>query len=296
MAKIYYVDVAVPADKKKRKKHKTHAVFDGSKVFRVKRLTELEDAAEVFIDALFPELYDEVLELLKRGVRVYLLKDPIRLKKLRMENNMRKSDESDAMLLTRISRERFRLLSIKEVELKTRMWPLINEYEQTMKWKKTLKRLMNRNPIAHHFEEVLRFMERDRERLSREIIRQVANLPVYGEVYRKACEMLGVKNSAELAILTLELPLHLPLCGLKGLLGLNPNRTGGRFNHRLRHHLAVFAAGLYMNSRKRVGVSDKIIEVINNLPRWQAIIRLELMALKALRIAYLTTMKPLTGG
>jgi len=93
MAGVYYVDVAIPANKKKRGKYKTHAVFDGSRVFRVKKLTELEDAAEIFIDALFPEIYDEVLELLRRGVRVYPLKDTTKLKKLRMENNMKKSDE-----------------------------------------------------------------------------------------------------------------------------------------------------------------------------------------------------------
>ena len=69
MARVYYVDVAIPADKKKRRKHKTHAVFDGGRVFGVKKLTELEDASEVFIDALFPELYEEVLELLRRGLR-----------------------------------------------------------------------------------------------------------------------------------------------------------------------------------------------------------------------------------
>ena len=42
-------------------------VFDGGRVFRVGRLSELEDASEVFIDALFPEPYEEVLELLRRG-------------------------------------------------------------------------------------------------------------------------------------------------------------------------------------------------------------------------------------
>ena len=47
MARVYYVDVAVPADKKKRGKHKMHAVFDGSRVFRVKKLTELDDAGEI---------------------------------------------------------------------------------------------------------------------------------------------------------------------------------------------------------------------------------------------------------
>jgi hypothetical protein len=55
----------------------------------VRRLTKLKDASEVFIDTLFPEVYDDVLRLLKRGVRVYLLKDARILKKLRLENNLR---------------------------------------------------------------------------------------------------------------------------------------------------------------------------------------------------------------
>jgi len=62
MARIYYVDVTIPSDRKK-----IHAVFDGGRVFSVGRLSELEDASEVFIDALFPEPYEEVLELLRRG-------------------------------------------------------------------------------------------------------------------------------------------------------------------------------------------------------------------------------------
>jgi len=64
-------------------------------------------------------------------------------------------------------------------------------------------------------------MEVDRVRISREIIKQVASLPIYGEVYRRACEILGVKESVELAILTLELQLYLPMVRLKGLLGAN---------------------------------------------------------------------------
>jgi len=67
MARVYYVDTAIPSDRKKRKKHKTHVVFDGDRTFKVNRLTELEDAGEVFIDTLFPEIYDEVVELLRRG-------------------------------------------------------------------------------------------------------------------------------------------------------------------------------------------------------------------------------------
>jgi len=159
MARVYYVDVAIPSDRKKWRKEKTHAVFDGGRVFGVKKLTELEDASEVFIDALFPELYEEVLELLRRGVKVYLLKDITKLRKLRMENNMRKSDENDAMLLARIPKEKFRPLAIKELELKMQMKPLINKYEQIMKWKKILKGLMSRG-FNYNFEEALKLMEK----------------------------------------------------------------------------------------------------------------------------------------
>jgi len=46
-------------------------------------------------------------DLLKRGVKVYVLKDTRMLKKLRKENNLQKSDEVDAQLLSMIPRDRF---------------------------------------------------------------------------------------------------------------------------------------------------------------------------------------------
>jgi hypothetical protein len=287
---IYFVDTAIPADKKKRRKEKVHVAFDGNKVFRVKKPTELEDASEIYVDALFPELYDEVLELLRKNVRVYLLKDTIKLKRLRMENNLKKSNESDAVLLARIPRERFKPLTIEEVELKIKMWPLINKYERIVRWKKTLKKLI-KDGFDYNFKESIRLMEADRKKLSREIIRQVVGLPIYGEVYRRACEILGVDNSTELAILTLELPLHWSLQGLRGLLGLNPNRTKGRYSRRLRHHITAFAANLYMKARKYASVFDKIIKITNYSTNRATIHKLQLITLKALRVAYLATIK-----
>ena len=294
MARVYYVDVAVPSDRKKRKRHKTHAVFDGVRVFRVKKLTELEDASEIYIDTLFPELYDEILELLRRGVRVYLLKDVRKLKKLRMENNLKKSDENDAMLLIRISKENFRPLAIEELKLRIRMEPLIRKYRQIIRWEKILKRLAKRG-LDYNFREVVRLMNADRQKISEEIIRQVTSLPIHGEVYRRACEILGVKRSAELAILAVRLPLHLPMVRLKGLLGLIPGGNGGRYNHELRAHIASFAATLYMNAKRHVSASDKVAEAVNCLPKKMALCKLQLMTVKALRIAYLMTVKPLVG-
>ena len=297
MTRVYYVDVAIPADKKKRRKHKTHAVFDGGRVFRIGRLTELEDAGEIYVDALFPELYDEILELLRRGVRVYLLKDVKKLKKLRMENNSKKTDETDAMLLARIPMEKFRQLTIEELEIKKRVRPLINEYEQVMRWKKTLKRLIKRG-FDYNFKESIRLMKRDSRRLSKEIIEQMMTLPeVYKKTYKEACKILGIKNnSTELAILVIELPLHLPLVRLRGLLGMIPGRNRGKYDHRLRSHIASFAATLYMNAKRRLNVSDMVVDIVNRLPKEQAIYRLELITLKALRIAYLMAAKSLAGG
>jgi len=54
---------------KKRRKEKSRAVFNGDRMFRIKKLTELEDANEIYVDVLFPELYDEVLESLRRGIK-----------------------------------------------------------------------------------------------------------------------------------------------------------------------------------------------------------------------------------
>jgi len=295
MARIYHVDTAVPSDRKKRRKHKTHVVFDGSKVFKVGKLTELEDAGEIYVDALFPELYDEVLELLRRrGVRAYLLKDPIKLKKLRMEKNMKKSDENDAMLLSRIPREVFRLLTAEELELKTKIEPLIRKYRWIVRWKKILKRFIRRG-FNYNFEEVIRLMEADRMRISREIIKRVASLPIYGDIYKKACEILGVNSSTELAILVLKLPLHLPLVRLKGFLGLIPGKNEGRYNHKLREHITNFAAALRICAKRGTNVSNEVLGIVNRLPKRQAIIRLELLILKALRTAYLMAVRPLAG-
>ena len=116
MARVYYVDTAFPADKKKRKKNRTHTVFDGERTFKVRELIELAklEASAIFIDRPFSELYDELIELLRKGVKVYELKDCILLKKLRIESNVKKSDEVDAMLLSRIPREMFRQLTVEE--------------------------------------------------------------------------------------------------------------------------------------------------------------------------------------
>jgi hypothetical protein len=65
--RIYFVDTAIPADRKRRRRDKAHVVFDGSRVFRVRRLTELKDASEVYIDAIFPQIYEELIGADREG-------------------------------------------------------------------------------------------------------------------------------------------------------------------------------------------------------------------------------------
>jgi hypothetical protein len=128
-------------------------------------------------------------------------------------------------------------------------------------------------------------MENDSRRISREIIRELAN----NNVYREACKLLGLKDSVEVAILTVELPLHLHMRRLKGLLGFTPNKNEGRYNHRLRKHISALATNLYINTKKNASTSDTITKIADHLPKERALYRIQLTILKALRIAYLTT-------
>jgi hypothetical protein len=286
MSKVYYIDVSRTAVNGKRGQ-KLHYAFDGQKIIKVRKLTRLRNANEIYIDSLFPEVYNEILELLKRGVKVYVLKDTRVLKRLRLQNNLRKTDEVDAQLLSMIPREGFRPLTVGELEFKMKMRPLINRYEKIVRWRATLKKLLSQG-FDYNFRESIRLMENDSRRISREIIRELAD----NNVYREACRLLGVKDSVELAILTMELPLHLHMRRLKGLLGFTPNRNEGRYNHRLRNHIAALAANLYLNAKGRVSVLETTIKIADHLPKEKTLYRMQLMILKSLRVAYLLTTNP----
>jgi hypothetical protein len=48
-----------------------------------------------------------------------------------------------------------------------------------------------------------------------------------------------------------------------------------------------------MRAKRGVSVPDEVTKIVSNLPKRRAILRLELMILKKLRITYLMTVKPL---
>ena len=220
MARIYYVDVAIPADRKKRGKHKTHVVFDGDKVFRVKRLTELEDAGEVFIDAMFPEIYGELIELIERNVKIFSLKNLRLLKRLREENGVEKSDEADAKLLSIIPRSHFKQLTLKELKL----LQLINMYERYAEWKRIIRQWASAypdTPLKGYANE----LDSIQDRYGCKIIEEVMSDEYYAAIYRIACKELGLKDSVEIAISVVRLPLNWKFSRLKDLLGLTPHKN-----------------------------------------------------------------------
>jgi hypothetical protein len=232
---------------------------------------------------LFPENYDEILELLKRGIKVYLLKYPSMLKKLRRENNLSKSDENDALILSMIPREYFRELTAGEVELKIAVRPLVNRYEWIVEKRKILKQWKNRG-YDYGFGESIRAMEADRLKISREIIRMISR-SIYKDVYRRVCSELQVWDSVEVAILVLELPLTSGMDKLKSYLGFTPTKNDGRYNHRLRRHLESIASNIYLNSYKRkTSIPEEFIENIQNTQSMSRILhKLQLKILKTLR-------------
>jgi len=125
MSRAVYVDTSRTSINGKRRK-KPHVVYDGERIFQINKLTKLKSVNEVFIYTLFPEIYEEVLELLKRNIRIYLVRNTRILKKLRLENNIKKSDENDAVILSKISRDESRLLTIQEMEKKNVAKKIVN--------------------------------------------------------------------------------------------------------------------------------------------------------------------------
>jgi len=289
--RIYFVDTAIPADRKRRRRDKMHAVFDGSRVFRVRRLTELEDAVEVYVDAIFPQIYEELIELIEKGVKVFLLKNTRILKRLRVENHIKKSDEADARLLGIISRSCFKQLTAREI----RLLKLIGEYEMHVRWGKIIRQWAQIHPSSF-LKESARRIRCIIDQCAHKIIKEVKADESYATTYKLACDMLGVRDSVEVAILVAKLPLNWRLSRLKGLLGLTPHKNKN-YNHRLRKHLSTLATIIYINN-KRCGANTKLFEGINRTPKSKALYMLQLRILKILKKAWQQRQKQhmLAGG
>jgi hypothetical protein len=277
--RIYFVDTAIPADRKRRRRDKAHVVFDGSRVFRVRRLMELKDASEVYIDAIFPQIYEELLELTEKGVRVFLLKNTRMIRRLREENGVKKSDEADARILSAIPRNHFKQLTIREV----RLLKLIGEYEMYMRWGKIIRQWMQICPLDS-FKESVKRLRCIVNQYARKIIEEVKSDEGYATTYGLACDMLGVRDSVEVAILVARLPLNWRLSRLYGLLGLTPHKNKS-YDHKLRAHLSRLATNIYLNN-KRCRIGADLLKGLDGLPPKKAIYKLQLRIVKTLKKAW----------
>ena len=286
MSKAVFIDTSRTAINGKRKK-KPHVVFDGEKVFQINKMTRLENVDEVFIDTLFPEIYEEVLELLKRGVKVYLLKDARILRKLRLENNLRKSDKNDSALLSTISKDAFRALTVEEMEKKVKLEPLINKYELLSKRIKTLKQWIKNDRYNYDLENAVKLMEKDKKDVAKKIIKMFSD----DIIYKESSRTFGIKDSVDLAILLSKVRLDLPLNCIKDYLGLTNNRNKGRYDRRARWHLSQLANVIYVNARRGIVEPpyEKIINTATTIePKEKALYKLQVEVLKMLKNVWKT--------
>jgi hypothetical protein len=281
--KIYYVDVSRTAVNGKRRQ-KLHYAFDGQKIIKIRRLTRLRDASEVFIDSLFPEIYNEVLELLKKGVKVYLLKYPSMLKKLRRENNVRKSDEVDALMLSKIPREYFRALTIQEMERRVKVQPLINEYKLLSRRVKILKQWVKNNRYDWLRDDI-RLMEEDKKKIAEKIIEIFSD----DIIYREACRMLGIGESVDLAILLSGLRLETSSAAIRGYLGLTNNRNG-MYNRSMRGNLTQLANMIYVNVKRGIVEPSckELTDIIAREPKNKSLFKLQTKILRILKNVWKT--------
>jgi hypothetical protein len=176
-------------------------------------------------------------------------------------------------------------LTAGEVELKIAVRPLINKYEWIVEKRKILKQWRSRG-YDYGFGESIRAMEADRKKIEKEIVRMI-DRSIYRDVYRRVCSELQVKDSVEVAILVLELPLTSGIDKLKSYLGFTPTKSDGRYNHRLRRHLESIASNIYITSCKRTNIPEELLETIRSAQSKSiALQKLQLKILKILRRAW----------
>jgi hypothetical protein len=201
------------------------------------------------------------------------------MKRLRVENNVEKSDENDAMIPAKMPKACFKELTIRDVTLLR----LIDGYEKSARWRRVIRQWMESYPL-NSFEKCVRKLRSMHDFYGRKIIEEVMRDEDYAAIYRMVCEELGLKDSVEVAILVAMLPLNWKLRRVKGLLGLTLHKSKN-YHHKLREHLSKLAATIYINNGRH-GVGARLFESINRVPRDKALYTLQLRMAKILKRAW----------
>lgn len=283
-ARKIFVDVAIPRSRRK----KLHVAYDPEteKIIRVESLKKLIEYgySEIYLDALLTGIGEELSWLLQNNTSVYILNDPQMLELKRNILSLRKSDTNDAVVLSLLPLSEFRELTIDRLSLEMS----IAKYRKLTRLIKILKTwVTNRelgNDLAKEVNVILSRLKSCKKTVAWEIVKRVESDPLYGKVYRRTLERLGMKNSPVLAILLAKLPLHLSVQKLKVHLGFTPNSKRMRkYDHGLRSFLSSLAESVYRQKRYK-REKDPIFNESGS--KRKALYKLQLKILKTLKRIY----------
>jgi len=268
MNKVYWVDISITAKSGKHRR-KLHVAYDGKRIIKINSLTELADAEQIYIDSSAPETYDEILELLKRDIKVYLLTKPQLIKEKRIEAHLAKSDENDAKVLSMIPIELFKELAFNEIVTKRKLQPLLEQYETASKRLKVLKQWKKE---GWEFEE-LKALEKRLARMKRQLERRILETAEAElKIYRFAETELGLRGVSLVSLL-----IHVDFSR-----GIHKIKGYVKRNRKIRDILAKYAVAIYTNAKKN-GNGKYAEIVIKAKNRKEALKRLQVEILKDLR-------------
>lgn len=251
----YYVDVHVNMERRH------HVVYDGQGCRMVKSLAEIpvEKDDEVYIDVLHARICDDALKLLQREVRVFILRKTDILSKLRAANNIEKTHENDAMVLSTLDESFYRELGVDEVRLRK----LIIEYN---KYSRILRAMRKWEGESKAFNEARRLIEREKHKLAREII-AVAEAAI--PQYKMVCEALKLSRRSlygkvALADMLLNIDFSRGLRKILSYLGRHQNNRK-YYNKRMRMVLESLSIAYYGRFKVRAKEQVELLKTIRKL-------------------------------
>jgi len=192
---------------KKNKNSKKYACYDqiNDLFFEVDSLAELKEYDEIYLDSsIFPNMWQQLKELVSNGRRVYYFSRPWQWKKIRQRfredlkaktGRISKTDRGDAFLLSKVyelsliknnTHRYFRLLTIVDVELR----PLLMKEELLYK---NLQRVQRASMIGVDIGSNVKTLEKMVEDVRREIIDKAARL-IQGFMDTAKCLRLNVDD------------------------------------------------------------------------------------------------------
>jgi len=97
-------------------------------------------------------------------------------------------------------------------------------YERYGEWKRIIRQWASAYPdtLFRRYTNEFRSIQ---DHYGRKIIEEVMSDKYYAAIYRIACKELGLKDSVEIAISVVRLPLNWKFSRLKDLLGLTPHKN-----------------------------------------------------------------------